>query len=113
MRRLVAVATVLLFSLPALSQSVNFNVSRLSHNLTVVGDFNNDGREDGIVFTATNGATTGFHVQMSSATAAYSAGPSYSLPNGESMAQYAVADFNNDGKLDLAIATTASHLHTY
>src|SRR5437899_2722506 len=113
MRRLLAVAAVLLSSLPALSQSVNFNVTRLSHNLTVVGDFNNDGREDGIVFTATNGTTSGFHVQMSSATAAYSAGPSYTLPNGESMETYAVADFNNDGKLDLVIATGDSKLLVY
>src|SRR3954468_17845195 len=112
MRRLLVVATAFLFSLPALSRSVNFNLTRLQHSLTVVGDFNNDGREDGIVFTGTNAATA-FHAEVSAATAAYNPGPSYTFPNGASKREYTVADFNRDGKLDVVIATSDSKLLIY
>lgn len=111
MHRLLCLATTLLFAIPVFSQ-VSFNINRLPQQLNVVGDFNNDGRADGIVFTGTN-VSTGFHVEMSTTTAAYTAGPSYTLPNGEAVRTWTVGDFNNDGKLDLVIATGDSKLLVY
>ncbi len=114
MRRLLSLAVVCILSLPVFSQSVSFNINRLPHQLLVVGDFNNDGREDGIAFTGTaSTGTHGFYAEMSTATAAYTAGPSYTFPNGEAMETYAVADFNHDGKLDVVIATGDSKLLVY
>lgn len=112
MRRLLALAVFALLSLPSFSQSVSFNINRLPQSMTVVGDFNGDGREDGIIFTEINN-TSGFHTQISTATAAYTAGPSYNLPTGSRTRNYTVADFNNDGKLDLVITTYDSKLLVY
>jgi hypothetical protein len=111
MRRLLSLAVASLLSIPAFSQ-VSFNVTRIPHSMTVVGDFNNDGREDGIVFTGTN-TSTGFHTYISATTAAYNAGPTYTFPNGASMHEYTVGDFNRDGKLDVVIATSDKKLLLY
>src|SRR3954465_12545804 len=101
MRRLLSLVLAFLASIPAFSQ-VSFNVNRLPHSLNLVGDFNNDGREDGIAFTGDNGGFTfGFHVVKSTGTGTYTDGPSYTFPNGESMFVYAAGDFNNDSKLDI------------
>jgi hypothetical protein len=112
MRRLIPLAAVLLISLPVFSQSVKFNIIQLSQGLSLVGDFNADGREDGIGFTG-SGASTAFHLLITTGTGTYTASTSYNLPNGESERGFRSGDFNNDGKLDLAIATSASNLDVY
>jgi hypothetical protein len=78
----------------------------------MIGELNNDGREDAIVFTGSPGSSS-FHAMISTGTGTYTAATSYALPNGEVEAQLAASDFNNDGKLDLVIVTTAQHMYFY
>jgi hypothetical protein len=110
MRRLLCLFTALSICIPAWSQSASFNMIKLSQNFTPNGDFNNDGREDGILFTQTPNA---FHAEVSTGTGTYTELSSYALPNNEGEQVYAVGDFNRDGKLDVAIVTSAKKLYVY
>src|SRR5438445_13560267 len=110
MRRLLSLTVALLFSLPALSQSVSFNMIQMGPSGgPVVGDFNGDGREDMIVLSGTSGSTSSFHVLISTGTGTYTSAMSYTVPSGGTangnISSYTSGDFNGDGKLDLAIVT--------
>ena len=102
--------TAALLCLPSFSQSASFNMIKMSTSFAPKGDFNNDGREDGILFTQTPNA---FHAEISTGTGTYTEVSSYALPNNEGPQVYAVGDFNNDGKLDVAIVTAAKKLYVY
>lgn len=110
MSRLRLLLCTALFTLPLFSQSVSFNMIRMSQNFRPSGDFNGDGREDGILFTQNPSA---FHAEVSTGTGTYTELSSYALPNNEGEQVYAVADFNKDGKLDVAIVTSAKKLYVY
>jgi hypothetical protein len=110
MRHLLFLATALFISMPAWSQTATFNVIKMSQGFKPSGDFNGDGRDDGIVFTQTPNA---FHALVSTGTGSYTTTASYALPNNESEKVYAVGDFDNDGKLDVAIATSGQKLYVY
>lgn len=100
---------VAVLSLPAWSQAVKFNEIQLGQNGgRVVGDFNADGREDLLVTTSTS-----FHLLISTGTGTYTAGPTYTLPNGENLSGETVGDFNGDGRLDLAIGGNGTSFYVF
>ena len=87
--------------IPAFSQTTSFSSSSFNSRGEIYahGDFNRDGREDLI-----NSDAGGFNVILSNGDGSYASPVHYSLPNSDSGGGYIVtADFNSDGKLDLAV----------
>ncbi|MCU1305585.1 MAG: alkaline phosphatase, partial [Acidobacteriaceae bacterium] len=105
MRRLLVIAAAAFISLPALAQSVSFNTITLSKGGQVIGDFNADGREDILSYYSPGH----FQLQISNGDGTYYSGPAVAVPNGGNVAGFAVGDFNNDGKLDLAILSNTQN----
>ena len=97
----VVAAATLLFSLSA-SAAVTFAASEIasgasSSNSIVSGDFNNDGIID---LVTCNGPTISFYKGLGSGK--YAAPINTTVPNGGVVSTCAAADFNRDGKLDIA-----------
>lgn len=67
-----------------------------------LGDFNGDGRLD-LVVAGSAGITSKTQIMLGNGDGTFSFGPTYQV--GASPASIAVADFNNDGKLDIAVAS--------
>ena len=72
------------------------------------GDFNGDGLPDFVIGNYNDSATTGVAVFLTNADGSLQAGVPYN-PSGSTELQYvAVADFDGDGKLDIAAANSAN-----
>ncbi|HWF66103.1 MAG TPA: VCBS repeat-containing protein [Acidobacteriaceae bacterium] len=107
MSKLLALAAMLFFSLAGFSQSASFS----SHNaytlnakyIRVIGDLNNDGYQDLVIFTDPAAANPSFSVLLSNGDGTYKAPITYTLPAGSGVTTPVLADFNGDGKLDLVV----------
>lgn len=100
-----AAAFVFLVCASASASTVSFSQKNSSGlSIGVHADLNADGRED-FAYPAENGVA--FDVQLSTGDGAYAAPVSYTLPNGQSVVDLTVADFNSDGKADLIIFGTS------
>ena len=99
MKRVFSFCLFLLLPLTAFSQTPSFSMhsSAAAGYIRVHGDLNNDGYED--LISAAN--YSGFSVLLSNGDGAYRAPMNYTLPSGSS--PVLLADFNNDGKLDLVV----------
>jgi uncharacterized protein (DUF2141 family) len=106
---LLAVSVAALLSLPATSQtpSFTFHKARVNKNDTVVlhGDLNGDGHEDLITIfrpQSEDGAAGNFSSVLSNGDGSYKAPVTYTFPSVSGGIPAVLADFNGDGKLDLA-----------
>jgi hypothetical protein len=76
-----------------------------------VGDFNADGRLDAVV--ASGGTTTypdsGLAVSLGRGDGTFTSGPGSPISLGSSLSAIVAADFNGDGKLDLAVTDAGSN----
>jgi FG-GAP-like repeat/Abnormal spindle-like microcephaly-assoc'd, ASPM-SPD-2-Hydin len=76
-----------------------------------VGDFNEDGKLD-LVVAASAGVTSKMQIMLGNGDGTFSSGPTYQVP--ASPSSLAVADFNSDGKLDIAVAgAVATQIYTF
>jgi|GEM_PF-1666994 len=68
-----------------------------------LADFNNDGRTDIAVSNSRGGGPPTVSIFLAGATGGFTAAPGIRFPQGTSTGPLAAADFNRDGKVDLAL----------
>lgn len=76
-----------------------------SKYIRAIGDLNNDGYQDLVIATDPAAANPSFSVLLSKGDGTYRAPITYALPAGSNSGTLVLADFNQDGKLDLAAIT--------
>ena len=100
---------------PATASFSSHNAYTLNSNyIQAIGDLNNDGYQDLIIFKAAGLANPSFSVLLSKGDGTYRAPITYTLPTGSEVTTAVLADFNGDGKLDLVIeSANASGFSVY
>jgi hypothetical protein len=108
---------LLLFSFAGFTQTASFSShssQTLNSNfLRTIGDLNNDGYQDLVIFKEEGLASPSFSVLLSKGDGTYLAPITYALPSLSDPSIAALADFNGDGKLDLVTSTDASTFYIY
>ncbi len=110
MKRLLTFCLFCLLPFTGFSQTPSFTVHKahVNNNDTVVlhGDLNGDGREDLITISrpqSEDGSTGSFSSVLSNGDGSYRAPVTYTFPSVYGGIPAVLADFNGDGKLDLAV----------
>jgi dienelactone hydrolase len=84
--------------------AVNYGAGSNPYSVAV-GDFNRDGKLDlAVADSAINGGTSGVSVLLGNGDGTFQAAQTYDTGTGSFAVSVAVGDFNDDGKLDLAVA---------
>jgi hypothetical protein len=96
----------------AFTQSTNLNPNGIGFpNGVVVGDFNRDGKLDVVV--ANGGSKTypnsGLAVSLGNGDGTFTTGPTSPISLGSSLSAVLTADFDGDGKLDIAVTDSAAN----
>ncbi len=95
----------------AVGQAVSFTEGTYSiSNIRAHADLNNDGRED-LISTVQN--PNQFAVYLSTGDGVYASPDYYSLPNGAGAYNFAIGDFNNDGKLDVIVSSDTTTFYEF
>jgi hypothetical protein len=83
----------------------SYNFLNLESSLNIlVGDFNNDGKPD---------ITASQSILFGNRDGTFQAAPAILLPNGDVVSATAIADFNGDGRSDVAVTSTDGNLYIY
>lgn len=109
MKTIFGLSVVAALSLPAICQTPSFTSHKAqvnqSNSVVLHGDLNNDGFEDLITLfrpQSEDGAAGSFSSVLSNGDGTYKAPVTYTFPSVNGGLPVALADFNGDGKLDLA-----------
>jgi hypothetical protein len=96
----------------AFNTAANLNTTGFPNGIAV-GDFNGDGRLDAIVASASGGSAglgvSGLGVSLGNGDGTFTPANGSPIPLGQSLSAIVAADFNGDGKLDVAVTDSSAN----
>jgi hypothetical protein len=117
MSKFLTFCILLLLPLTGSTQTASFSAHNAytinSNYIRAIGDLNNDGYQDLVIFKGAGIASPSFSVLLSNGDGTYRAPITYALPTGSNYGQAVLADFNGDGKLDLVVPNSFSTFYIY